>query len=108
MLTYRAVALYCMVFNNSAFQQFRSKRLCSATLSNAYVADYQENVVTVVHEFVRCCNRWTTGKSKGALSALGRIVRTEIIACTITLLVQLKGVKEWIEWPALWSVFCLK
>lgn len=36
-------------------------------------------------------------KHKGTRSAPGKIVRTEIITSTIKLLVQLKGVKEWIE-----------
>jgi len=95
-----------MAFTSNMLQKFRSKRLYSVTFSGASVVDYQENVAVVLG-FVRCCNRCTTGKSKGALSALGQILRTEIIASTITLFIKLKGVKEWIEWLALYF-FCMK
>lgn len=40
-------------------------------------------------------------KAKGTLSALEQTVCREIIVCTTPLLLQLKGVKEWIEWLAL-------
>lgn len=101
MLTYRAIALYCVASSNNACQKFRSKRLYSGTFSSAYIVDYQENAA-IVHGFVRYCNRWTTlARAKGTRSALGKIECTEIITSTIKLLVQLKGVKEWIEQLAL-------
>lgn len=46
-----------------------------------------------------------SGKRKGTLSAPVKTVHTEIITCTITLLVQLKGVKELIKWLALQFLF---
>lgn len=101
MLTYRTIALYCVASSNNAFQKFRSKRLYSGTFSSTYIVDYQENAA-IVHGFVRCCNRWTTlARAKGTQSALGKIECTEIITSTIKLLVQLKGVKEWIKHLAL-------
>lgn len=59
MLIYRAVGLYCVAFSINTFQMFRSKRLYSATFSNAYVVDCQENVA-IVHGFIKFCAGWTT------------------------------------------------